>query len=387
MNVEKTYPGLLEVKKLDEYKVQLIFENSLPTLDYSMTNFGSAMFSPNNFDSEGNFNGLAIGTGPFKLVENVLDEYAVIERNDNYYGNKALAKRIKIKVIPDPDTRYSALKSEEVMGVIDLGAIQPVMAMELIKDGNFEISYSPSTITHYLIVNGNKFPFNDVRMRKAVSLLMDRQLILDSFYAGIGYPTVNILNKMTPFYKEFEIEQDTEMAKKLAEEVLGDDRADLEFILRSGELDRYPNKEEAELLQAQLKEIGIDAKITILDSAAWSAAVKSGDYDMSLKIKGLSSAEPVSLFSSMMKTGSGLNKSWSFGYSNEEVDRLISEVSGELDMEKRKEMYNRLQEISVEELPAIPYFNDVNLIASNKKIEGYKSVSYGVTLDKVKWAE
>ena len=387
MNIETSYPGLKEVKKTGDYDFQLIFENSIPTLDYSMTNFGSAMFSPNNFDSEGNFNGLPMGTGPFKLVENVLDEYTLLERNDEYYGDKALAKKIKIKVIPDPDTRYSALKSEEVMGVIDLGAIQPVMAMELIKDGEFEISYSPSTITHYLIVNGNKFPFNDVRMRKAVSLLMDRQLILDSFYAGLGYPTTNILNQMTPFYKEFEIEHDTEKAKELAKEVLGDERVSVEFILKSGELDRYPNKEEAELLQAQLKEIGVDANITILDSAAWSAATKSGEYDMSLKIKGLSSAEPVSLFNSMMKTDNGLNKAWSFGYSNEEVDRIISKVSEELDMEKRKEMYNRLQEISVEELPAIPYFNDVNLIASNKKIEGYKSVSYGVTLDKVKWTE
>lgn len=387
MDINRNYPGLLEVNKINDYTVELTFEKSLPTLDYSMTNFGSAMFSPKNFDSEGNFNGLPMGTGPFKLVKNVIDQYTVIERNDDYYGEKALAKSIKIKVITDPDTRYSALKSGEVMGVIDLGAIQPVMAMELIKDDNFGISYKPNTITHYIIVNGNKFPFNDVRIRQAVSLLIDRQLIVDSFYAGIGFPTVNILNQSTPFYKEFEIEHNVEKAKALAKEVLGDERVSVEFILRSGELNRYPNKEEAELLQSQLSEIGIDANITILDSAAWSAATKAGDYNISLKIKGLSSSEPNSLFSSMMKTDKGLNKSWSFGYSNPEVDELIASVSGELDMSKRKEMYNRLQEISVKELPAIPYFNDANLIAYNKKIEGYEALNYGVTLDKTKWAE
>ncbi|GAA0180302.1 ABC transporter substrate-binding protein [Clostridium sediminicola] len=387
MDINKTYPGLLEVNKTNDYTVELVFEKALPTLDFAMTDFGSAMFSPKNFDDEGNFNGLPMGTGPFKLKENVLDEYTIIERNDEYYGEKALAKNIKIKVISDPDTRYSALKSGEVMGVIDLGAIQPVMAKELIKDENFAISYKPNTITHYILVNGNRFPFNDVRMRQAVSLLIDRDLILDSFYGGLGYPTVNVLNQSTPFYKEFKIEHDVEKAKSLAKEVLGDKRASIELILKSGELNRYPNKEEAELLQSQLAEIGIDANITILDSAAWSDATKSGNYNMSLKIKGLSSSEPNSLFKSMMQTDSGLNKSWSFGYSNTEVDELIANVSGELDMEKRKEMYNRLQEISVEELPAIPYFNDVNLIAYNKKIEGYEALNYGVSLDKTKWAE
>lgn len=387
MDINLTYPGLQEVNKIDEYTIELVFKNPVPTLDYAMTGFGSAMFSPKNFDEEGNFDGLPMGTGPFKLIENVLDEYTVIERNDDYYGEKSLAKTIKIKVVKDPNTRFSALKSGEVMGVIDLGAIQPVMAMELIKDDNFDISYSPSSITHYIIVNGNKFPFNDVRMRQAVSLLIDRQLILDSFYESLGYPTANVLNQVTPFYKEFEIEHNVDQAKALAKEVLGEDRVKIELILKSGELNRYPNKEEAELLQSQLVKIGIDANITILDSAAWNEATKTGKYDMSIKIKGLSSAEPSSLFKSMMLTDSGLNKRWNFGYSNSEVDELINNVASELDMEKRKKMYNRLQEISVEELPAIPYFNDVNLIAFNKQIEGYEAMYYGVSLDKTKWVD
>jgi len=387
MDITKTYPGLIDVVKEDEYTVNLVFDTSLPTLDFAMTDFGSAMFSPKNFDEEGNFSGMVQGTGPFKMVKNKLDEYAIVERNDDYYGDKALAKTIKVRVIPDPDTRFSALKAGEIMGVIDLGAIQPVMAMELVKDDQFDMSYHPNTITHYMIVNGNKAPFDDVRMRKSVSLLIDRQQIVDSFYAGIGTPTTNVLNPLTPFHQDLPIEHDVDKAKALAKEVLGDERMPISIILRSGELARYPNKEEAELLQAQLSEIGLDATITLLDNGAWNEAVNTGNYDLSLKIKGLSSSEPRSLFASMMKTSSGLNKKWSFGYSNEEVDRLIDAVSNEMDMEKRKEMYNRLQAISVEELPAIPYFDDMNLVAFNKKIEGYDASYYGVTLDKTRWVK
>ncbi len=387
MDITRTYPGLKEVVKVDEYTVKLTFENSLPTLDFAMTDFGSPIYAPSCLAEDGSFKDMAIGTGPFKMVENKKDEYAIVERFDDYYGEKAQAKTVKVRVIPDPDTRYSALKSGEVMGVLDLGAIQPVMAKELIKDEQFGLSAAPNTITHYIIVNGTKAPFDDVRMRQAVSLLIDRQQIVDSFYEGFGTPTSNVLNQLTPFYKELPIEHDVEKAKLLAKEVLGDSRVPVKFILRSGELNRFPNKNEAELLQAQLAEIGLDAEITILDNGAWNEAVKTADYNLSLKIKGLSSSEPRSLFASMMKTDSGLNKKWSFGYSNEEVDKLIADVSSELDMNKRTEMYNQLQQISVEQFPAIPLFNDMNLIAFNKKIAGYEALNYGVTLDKMHWAK
>ncbi len=387
MDITKTYPGLKEVVKEDDYTVKLTFEKSLPTLDFAMTDFGSPMYAPSCLAEDGSFKDMAIGTGPFKMIENVKDEYAVVERFDDYYGEKAQAKTVKVRVIPDPDTRYSALKSGEIMGVMDLGAIQPVMAKELVKDEQFGLSAAPNTITHYIIVNGTKAPFDDVRMRQAVSLLIDRQQIVDSFYEGFATPTSNVLNQLTPFYKELPIEHDVEKAKALAKEVLGVGRMPVKFILRSGELNRFPNKNEAELLQAQLAEIGLDAEITILDNGAWNEAVKTADYDLSLKIKGLSSSEPRSLFASMMKTDSGLNKKWSFGYSNAEVDKLIADVSSELDIYKRLEMYIRLQKISVEEFPAIPLFNDMNLIAFNKKIAGYEALNYGVTLDKMHWAK
>lgn len=387
LDINKTYPGLVAVNKLDDLSFELVFDQSLPTLDYSMTDFGSPIFSPNNFDDEGNFNGLPMGTGPFKLTENVLDEYAVLERNEEYYGEPANAKSIKVRVIADPDTRFAALKAEEIMGVIDLGAIQPIMGKELIKDPRFSDSYTPSTITHNLIVNGNKAPFKDVRMRQAVSLLIDRQLIVDSFYAGIGQPTVNFLNQCTPFIKQYEVKEDVEEAKRLAKEVLGDQTVPVKLILRQGEIDRFPNKEEAELLQAQLSEIGLTADITILENSAWSAAMKEGDFDICIKVLGMATTEPNTLFKKVMLTDYSLNKKWSIGYSDAKTDELIHEVDSELDMTKRQAMYDTLQSIGVEQLPIIPLFYDMTYIAYNNKLENYEASYYGVTLDKVKWAE
>ena len=129
------------------------------------------------------------------------DQYVLLERNENYYGEKAKAKTIRIKVIPDGDTRFSALKAGEILGVLDLNAIPPSLAVELKDSSDFALTTTKSTMIRFLAVNGNKFPFNDVRMRSESSL--DRQSLVDDFYSGYGTPTTNILNYSTPFIRIF----------------------------------------------------------------------------------------------------------------------------------------------------------------------------------------
>ena len=104
-------------------------------------------------------------------------------------------------MIPDGNTRFSALRSEEILGTLDLGAIQPNLARELLKEDRFRASVTKSPIIHYLAPNGTKFPFSDLRMRQAVSLIINRQLIADEFYAGYPAPAAHILNYASPFYQ------------------------------------------------------------------------------------------------------------------------------------------------------------------------------------------
>ena len=69
-----------------------------------------------------------IGTGPYVVTENVLGQYCVIERNDNYWGTPGIAKTFRFKVIPDAETRYTALRAGEVQGLCDLGGDIPAVA-------------------------------------------------------------------------------------------------------------------------------------------------------------------------------------------------------------------------------------------------------------------
>lgn len=384
LDIDSHYPNLESYEKVDDYTIRLTFSQPAPTQLYNMVNFGSAIYSPNCFDENGDFNGICIGTGPFKITENKLDEYVLLERFDDYWGEAAKAKTIRVRVIPDADTRFSALKSGEIMGVIDLNAIPTSLAVELEGDDNFALTTTKSTMIRFLCLNGTQFPFNDVRMRQAVSLALQRSVITEDLYDGFGTPTTNILNYSTPFYKEFPVEEDMEKAKELAAEVLGDERVTVTYLYNGSEA---AQKGEAELIASWLSEIGIDCELMPMEMTNMKEQMKTGDYGIARMQQGLSNSEPSTIFRRFMLTSGDQNQNYSLGYHSDEVDALLAEAESALDMDVRTECYNRIQEISTQEFPVVPLFNDVTLMAYNTKLTGYDAKLYGIELPLVAWAE
>lgn len=383
--VDKIYPGLIDCVKVDDYSVKVTFENPLPTLPYNMVNFGSPIYSIDSFDENGDFLGIPSGTGQFKLVEMEKDSYCLLEAYDGYYGEKAKAKKIRVKVIPDAQTRYSALKAEEIMGVMDLGAITPTLAEELLKDERFEKSVEKSSISHYISANGNKAPFDNPKMKKAISLAIDRQLIVGEFYKGFGQPTQNLLNYASPFVKTIQPQYDIEKAKELANEVLQGQEMDIDMIVPSSFTQRYPYKEKAQYIQSTLKDLGLKVNILIYDWPTFKELRKNGEFNLSMHIQGLPNMEPYSIFDRFMRSNGSTNIAYNLGYKSDRVDELMNKLDETLELEERGKIYDELQEISAEELATIPLFCDSNLIVYNKKIDGYKSIIYGTTLPEVHW--
>lgn len=385
------YPGLIDVSKVDDYTVSMRFEQPIPTLLYNMANYNCSMMSPACFSpDDGLFYEWPVGTGRYVLKEVVMDEYVTIERNDNYYGEPAKVKTIQIKVIPDANTRYSALQAGEILGVFDLGAIQPLQAKELCKDERFDAFPIRGTLVHYLYLNGEEFPFNDYRMRKAIDLMVDRDVIVNEFYDGYGTPTTNILSISSPFYKDTPIEHDEEKAIALAKEVLGDQRYTAKTLIRTKDISRYPYKEEAEYMQAIFAQLGIDMEIEIYDEATVTDMRKKGDYSISLAMRSMPSSEPYSMFQSYMATEGSINAGQHLGYSNPHADELIEAVDTELDMDKRAEIYNELQDMCAEELPLVPLFHEQAVYAYNKSlIKGFNNNPYqsGKLFKDVEWVE
>lgn len=389
-SLEKMYPSLERWEAVDDHTVRLTFKESVPTLPYMMASWSSAMFSPKCLDlTTGDFTGLAQGTGPFKIKEVVPNQYCVIERFDDYWGEKAKAKTIRVRVIPTPETRFSALKSGEIMGVVDLGALTPALANELVKDEQFALVSNKMTITHYLTIRGDEGPLADERLKQAISLAIDRQAITSQYFYDHAVPTRNLINSASSFGKIVEPIYDPDRARALVKEVAGDTPVRIRFLVPQYGTDRYPYKEIAEWIQAELSAVGIEADIQILDGAAYKKAMRDGAYEMAIHTRGLATMDPSRLLTEWMSNDERgtINRENHIGFSNVAAQALINQIPNATTIEARREIYTALQEIALEHPVTVPLFEDENLLVHNKKIRGFTPTIYGVTLAETEWAE
>lgn len=379
-NVKNSYPGLKEVKKIDDYTVELVFEKALPTLPYTIVNFGSHMVSPNSYDKKtGEYLQYVIGTGPFKVSEHKQDEYLLLERNDEYYGEKAKTKFIKIRMIPDHDTRVLALRSGEIMGVYDNNAIKPLSALELKKEKGFEVSSTLSANIHYINVNHRNEFLAKKDVRQAISMAIDRNILLNDIYGGFGKVTNNILTPFSVFHKEHKIEHNVNKAKEIIDSY-GDN---VPKTFKMITIETY--KTDAELIASWLKEIGLNVTIEVMDRKIANERLKKGEYDLQMSFKGMNNADPSVMFDAYLSSVGYMNVDYGTMYKNIEADKLIDEMNSKTTMEARKDIYNKLQDFAVEELPVIPLFAVGTTVVSRTEIKGYKAKWTGVTLQEVQW--
>ncbi len=383
--IERVYPGLRKTEVLDDYTVRLHFRSPVPMLIYRMAGWGSAIFSPQCFDARtGLFTKLASGTGPFKLAECKTNQYTVLERNEDYYGEKAKAKRIRILVIPSPEARYSALKSGEIQGVIDLGGLTPILTEELLKDSRFACHAQQSTISHYLSLNGNKFPFNDERMRKAVNLAVDREAVVRHYFRNYATPTRSLLNSTNPFTKVYPPRHDTEKAIQLAQQVLQGKRVPVRLILTQYGMARYPYKVISEFIQAELRPLGLDVEIVMMDTQMSRKAMSDNEYDLTIGTRGLPNLDPTWILQEFFTSRGEVNKT--LGYHNANIERWFEELDHTYELPKRQILYDNIIQELLKHPAVVPLFEDMNLAVHNKAVEGYHAVVYGITLDKIHWA-
>lgn len=378
------YPKMKKYEKLDDYTIRLVFSEPSVNQLHKMVDFGSPIFAPSCLDESGDFTCVAIGTGPYKIEKNEFQKYVVLLRNDDYYGEKAKIKRIMIRNISNSDVRFSALKAQEILGVTDMNALTSSLADQLSKNSQFQIATNKSTIIRYLYVNGGRYPFNDVRMRQAVSLIIDRDELVNGFFLGYAKATSNILNYTSPYYLDLPYEYNKEKAKELAKKVLGEKRFPVTFLI--SDMDTF-QKGEAELLAYWLQDIGLDVKLLAVEGGVASKLKRKGEYDIAFGLQGLPNGDAYSFLSRYALSTGTLNVANSLHYSNEKVEKLLEQAKYSSSEEEKHRLFNEVQKILAYDLPVIPLFNDMNIVAYNKRLKNYKPLIYGVDLSKIEWAD
>jgi peptide/nickel transport system substrate-binding protein len=390
INFPEIYGEPTSVTATDEYTVQIAYATPRPLLPFAIANHYSAQFEENQFDENSNFTGLPIGTGPFKLVDWQREQYAVLERNENYWGEKPTLTKITIKIYPDANSRLSALKSGEVDALAELGAVLPAQAGEIRDDPNYVVQAYNTACNTYLLINQSSAPFNDVRVRQALNLAINRDELVGDLLYGYGVPAKGlILQYNTTFFNDNPEQQltfDADRATQLLSEATGGQRVTLELLFNppGQNLLGWPYPLIAQYLQAVLQPIGFDVELKQLEAAAVTDALNNGQYQVAISNNCWSTGDPNYMVRRTIGSDSVLQAAQHGGYNNPEVDALLNSAQVELDPAKQIELYKQAQAIATDEVAIAPLFDQQTIIAYKPWVRGLSQrIAYAPTLETV----
>lgn len=385
--IARSYGDLAGVSKVNDDTMEFQLNTPNPSMVFTMSNFFSSMFSPAFFAENGDFTGIPAATGPFKLTDWKQDQYFLLERNEDYWGKKPLVKNIRVRVIPDSGARVSALLAGEVDEVMELGALAPAEAKSLEGRDGITVGADPVSISIYLAFATDRPPFDNVELRRAVAMTLDRETIVEKLALGYATPGKSLFSPFAPQWLSPKGEPtfDPVQAQTLARSALGGERVSATLIFRSATGQARPYKAIGALIQSELGKLGIDLELLSLEKAAEREAQTSGNWNLRFAQQGWANGDPDFLMARFLSSDGLYNKGRKGGYSNPDVDTLIGAGQAEQDPKKRFAIYERLQEISVQDVPVTPLYHVHLTYAFRDTIAGLSHrVTYQPTLDKIR---
>lgn len=391
INFPEIYGEPTAVTALDEYTFTIAYATPRPLLPYSISNHYSAQFQDGQFDENSNHLVLPVGTGPFKLVDWERDQYAVLERNENYWGaEKPTLTKITIKIYPDASSRLAALKSGEVDALAELGAVLPAQAGEIRDDPNYVVQAFNTACNTYILTNQSKAPFNDVRVRQALNLAINRDELVGQLLYGYGVPAKGVaLQYNTKWFNADPAQQitfDAAKATQLLSEATGGQRVkfDLLFNPPGQNLLGWPYPLIAQYLQAVLQPIGFDISLTQKEAAAVTDDLNNGNYEAAISNNCWATGDPNYQIGRTLRSNSVLQGTQHGSYNNPDVDALLDAALVELDPAKQLAAYQQAQAIGNAEAATVPLFDQQTIIASKPWVRGLtQHIAYAPTLETI----
>jgi len=343
---------IAQVEVLDPLTVKIVLSKPLSSLPAKLQVgiVPKHVLEGKDFNSDRFSQEAPIGTGPFKFESRRRNEYLVYVANPDFYLGAPKVDRLIYKIIPDSNVRLIQL----VKGEIDVAGLNPKEVSSL-KGSDIEIKVLDSADARVMMFNFKYVPFQDVRVRRAIQYATDRQALVDGALLGYGVPAYAPLQMLPESALDLpKHDNDLERAKALLAEAgwkpgsdgiaMKDGQAlSFELVVPTNDPTRL---DLAQMLSAQLRRAGIDARVVVKD---WSA-FKIQDATALILGGGApdDADDNVYRFFSSKLGAEGTNYN---AYSNPKVDVLLDAARNELDADKRKRLYQDLQRELVNDPP------------------------------------
>ena len=360
------YSDIDKIEAIDDETVRITTKKPFGPLVNYLAHKGAGIMSEKVVKAAGdNYGQHPVGTGPFMFDSWVSADRIVLKANPDYYKGKPAIDTLIFRVIPEGVNRTIALETKEADIAYDIDPIDHDMVK---NHSNLALFQKPALTMNYLGFNTEKAPFDKKEVRQAIAYAIDMNSMIGAVYLGAASkanspvsPDVFGYNKDTKGY-EYNVAK--------AKELLAQAGYPNGFKARIWTNDKSVRKDTAVILQDQLKQIGIDVQIEILEWGSYLDRVAKGEHDMFI-LGWSSSADSDSamyaLFHSKNLGGAG-NRTF---YKNPKVDELLDKARESTVPEERIKYYKEIQDIIQEDLPMFALVYPDEITGMQKNIEGF----------------
>lgn len=322
-------------------------------------------------DANGDLRTKAIGTGPFMLSDVQKGvSYKSVRNPDYWEKNRPYLDAYTLQVVPQDASRVSAFRAKQ----LDIEPMKPDDVNSLKGESGLTVGESVQGGQFSLRYNTTKPPFNDVRVRRAFDLCIDRNEVIQLTLAGAGSPMGPIAAGLTdwalpkdellklPGYRPNK-DQDIAEAKKLMQEA-GQANTEFEYLFYTP---AAQNEQVAVVVQQQLLKAGIKVKLNKQEYAAWIPLMLQKSYQITGTGSGFRDDADEYLYALFFSTASRNDT----GYNNPEIDKLLELQRTQLDVAERKKTVLAIQKKLLAELPNSWLYTEKELEPRYNYVKGY----------------
>ena len=376
---------LVSVAKVDEHTIKIVLNKpeapflanlAMPYAAVQSKEYADAMLkagTPEKIDQD------PIGTGPFTLLQYQKDAVIRYKAFAAYWGGKAKLDNLVYAITPDASVRWAKLQKGEchVMpypNPADLEAIR--------KDSNITVLEQPGLNVGYMAYNTTKKPFDDVRVRKAINMAIDKKAIIDGVYLSTGVAAKNPIPPTMWSYNDAVKDDpfDPAAAKKLLAEAGYPNGLSTDLWAMPVQRPYNPNARRiAELMQADLAKIGVKAEIKSFEWGEYRKRLQQGEHQMGMMGWTGDNGDPDNFLYTLLgcasaKTSSGSNVA---KFCHQPYEDLVVKAKTVTSQAERAELYKQAQVIFKEQAPWFTIAHAVQLKPVRKEVVDFKLSPFG----------
>ncbi len=310
------------------------------------------------------------GTGAFTFAGRVANQSISLRANASYWGGKPKLDGLDFRIIPDESSVVAGLQS----GNVQFAVLNDPLVAKTADGGGINLAKTPDLAYHVLQLNSRNKPLDNVNVRLAIQCAIDRQQVLDTAALGEGAvvgPITSPAYLSDPNARPCPT-RDVAKAKSLLAEAGFASGVTIKTIVSTGEYATSVN--EAQNLQAQLKEAGITLALETLESGAYVDRWVAGTFDAAVALNG-GRPDPDGMYGRYFTSTGNLNKV--AGYSSPELDQLFAQGKTTADPAQRKQIYTQISKLLEDNAVWVWLFSSFDYTATTSNVHGFTPMSNG----------